>query len=82
MDTVIFPTNYAIVHLNSRKLTKSSKSVQLAIDGKGLSMDSAFVIILFAQEAKYYGGYQLKSVWLFVDFVTTKDAPNCMCELE
>jgi 2-polyprenyl-3-methyl-5-hydroxy-6-metoxy-1,4-benzoquinol methylase len=58
--------NYAIVHLNSRKLTKSSRSVQLAIDGKGLSKDSASVIILFAQKAKYCGGYQLKNVWLFV----------------
>src|SRR5215211_267815 len=66
MDTVIFPTKFAIVHLNSRKLTKSSRSVQLAIDGKGLSKDSVSVIILFAQKAKYCGGYQLKNVWLFV----------------
>jgi SAM-dependent methyltransferase len=47
-------------------LTKGSRNVQLAIDGKGLSKDSASVIILFEQKAKYCGGYQLKSVWIFV----------------
>jgi hypothetical protein len=47
--------NYAIAHLNRRKLTKSSRSDQLAIDGKGLSNDSASVIILFPQKAKYVG---------------------------
>ena len=41
-------------------------------DGKGLSKDSASVIILFAQKAKYCGRYQLKSVWLFVHFVKTE----------
>jgi len=55
MDTVIFPTNYAIFHLNSKKLTKSCRSVQLAIDGKRLVKESASVIILFPQKAKHCG---------------------------
>ena len=76
MDTVIFPAKLCHCHLNSRKLTKSSRSDQLAIDGKGLSKDPASVMILFAQKAKYCGGYQLKNVWRFVHGLKTHERPS------
>src|SRR5688572_2463170 len=76
MDTVVFPTKLCHCPPKHQKTDKSSRSIQLAIDGKGLSKDSASVIILFAQKAKYCGGYQLKNVWLFVHILKKNNPPQ------
>jgi hypothetical protein len=39
------------------------------------------IAVIYLVKAKFWGKYLLKNVWLFVNAMSTQDAPNCMCQL-